>query len=326
MLPVRSTDVFQRHGPARGVVTTVVTTDLPDSLPARARAWTQTLTLQAIVDVDAMGGGMTNTKWAVRLTDGAQLVIRWSDPLVWGGTGREHVRRESLACRLLAGSGLPVPDLIGTDPDGAVAGGPANLMTWLPGRVRLDRLGAVAIENWARLAVAVHRSPIDEGNRPPTFAFRGPARPEIPTWARWPSLWTRAIDRWNAGPPPTRYGLLHRDFHLGNTLWQDETVSGLVDWAETSWGPPDLDVAHACADFAMLHTTEDAELFRAAYREQGGLLDPDPEAARFWVIADILGFLPDPAHILAAVASGRPDLSADDVRYGLEDLLAHTLA
>jgi len=138
-------------------------------------------------------------------------------------------------------------------------------------------------------------------------------------------LWIRAIKLWTAGPPPTPYGLLHRDFHLGNTLSEDDHVTGLIDWAETSWGPPDLDVAHACADFAMLHTTADAESFRTAYVECGGRLDPDPDAGRFWVIADILGFLPDPAHILAAVAPSRPDLSAEDVRRGLEDLLALTL-
>ena len=76
----------------------------------------------------------------------------------------------------------------------------------------------------------------------------------------------------------------------------------------------------------MLHTTADVETFRAAYLREGGRLDPDPDAARFWMVSDILGFLPDPAHILAAVASSRPDLSAGVVRRGLEDLLALTLA
>jgi aminoglycoside phosphotransferase (APT) family kinase protein len=268
---------------------------------------------------------MTNTKWVVHLVEGGPLVIRWSDPHVWGETGREHVRREALACRLLAGSGLPVPELVGNDVDGSSAGGPANLMTWRPGQVRLDRLGPGAITDWARLAVAVHRQPIREDGRPPTFSFRGPTRPEVPSWARWPSLWRQAIDLWNAGPPPSPYGLLHRDFHLGNTLWEGDRVTGLVDWAETSWGPSDLDVAHACSDFAMLHTTTDGEGFRSAYVQQGGRLDPDPDAGRFWQVSDIVGFLPDPAHILVAVTPDRPDLSADDVRHGLEYLLARTL-
>ena len=303
-----------------------MTAEAPAALPERVRAWTDALAPQVVVDVTAIGGGITNTKWLVCLADGDSLVLRWSDPAVWDGTGREHVRREALACRLLASSALPVPRLVASDVDGATAGGPANLMTWRPGRVRLDRLEPAAMTALARLAVAVHRQPVPAEHQPPTFSFRGPAEPEVPGWARWPGLWKQAIDLWAAGPPPTPYGLLHRDFHLGNILWQDDTVTGLIDWAETSWGPPDLDVAHLCSDFAMLHTATDVETFRAAYVRQGGQLDPDPDAARFWVVSDILGFLPDPAHILAAVASSRPDLTSGIIRRGLEDLLAQTLA
>ncbi len=147
----------------------------------------------------------------------------------------------------------------------------------------------------------------------------------MPTWGRWPSLWRHAIDLKDAGPPPTRRGLIHRDFHLGNVLWEGDTVTGVIDWAETSWGPADLDVAHMCSDFAMMHSSTDAEDFRAGYVRAGGLLDPDPEAARFWMVVDILGFLPDPAHILPAVTTNRPDLSPNAIRRGLEDLLRATL-
>lgn len=126
-----------------------------------------------------------------------------------------------------------------------------------------------------------------------------------------------------ATAPPTPFGLIHRDFHLGNILWKDETVSGLVDWAETSWGPADLDVAHLCSDFAMLHTTADADAFRNGYVREGGRLDR--QEFRYWQVSDILGFLPDPAHILPAVAQARPDLTAGCIRLGLEDLLALTL-
>ncbi len=279
-----------------------------------------------MVDVAAVGGGITNTKWLLRLAEGDPLVMRWSDPQIWGDVGREHVRREALACRLLADSVLPVPRLLASDLDGAAAGGPANLMTWRPGRTRLEPLGSDAISALASLAVAVHRQPVPTPLRPPIFSFRGPVEPQVPEWARWPDLWRQAIDLRRAGLPPTTYGLVHRDFHLGNILWQGDVVSGLIDWAETSWGPPDLDVAHLCSDFAMLHTIADGEAFRAEYIRVGGPLEPNPEAARFWAVSDILGFLPDPAHILASVSAGRPDLSPRDVREGLEDLLALTFS
>lgn len=299
---------------------------VPAGLPDRVRAWAETFVPQAVVDVTGLGGGITNTKWLVRLDDGGALVLRWSDPAVWGKTGSEHVRREALACVLLAGSSLPVPRLLASDSDGATAGGSANLMTWRPGHVRLDRLEPAAFTALARLAVAVHRQPVPAKRQPPTFSFRGPAEPTVPTWTRRPALWRKAIDLRSAGIPPTPYGLLHRDFHFGNILWQNDTVTGLIDWAETSWGPPDLDVAHICSDIAMLHTTADVEPFRAKYVEQGGRLDPDPDASRFWIVSDIFGFLPDPAHILAAVAGSRPDLNPGIIRRGLEDLLALTFS
>jgi hypothetical protein len=207
----------------------------------------------------------------------------------------------------------------------AQTGGFANLLAWLPGRTRHDPLGPDAIAAWAALAVNVHAHDVPAGQRPPTFSFRGTARPQVPDWARWPRLWETALRFVEAGPPPTPCTLLHRDFHLGNTLWQGDSVSGLVDWAETSWGPPDLDVAHACADLAMLHTVADAEHFQMMYQRQGGRLDPDPRAAAYWMVGDILGFLPDPAHIIPGLQAARPDVTPRTVRRGLEDLLALTL-
>lgn len=158
--------------------------DPPPALPNRALAWVEAVAQHAVADVRSVGGGITKTKWLLRLTSGESLVIRWSDPRVWGEVGREHVRREALACRLFADSELPVPRLIGSDPDGLSAGGPANLMTWRPGRVRLDRLEPAAIAELAKLAVDVHRRLVPADHRPPVFAFRGPAEPAVPGWAR----------------------------------------------------------------------------------------------------------------------------------------------
>lgn len=291
-------------------------------LPAEALAWAVAVAPGDVVDVVPVGGGITHTKWIVRLVGGTQLVLRWADPVRWGPVGAEHVRREVLGCRLLVGSAIPVPAALACDPDGTVAGGPANLLTWRPGRSRLDPLSPAAIDALARVAVTIHRQAVPDGARPPDFAFRGSEDPQVPGWTRRPQLWRRAIEVVRAGPPMTPYGLVHRDFHLGNTLWQRDEVSGVIDWAETSWGPPDVDVAHMCSDFAMMHGPSEAALFARAYLRAGGRLDPDPDASRFWAISDILGFLPDPAHILPAVQPTRPDLTAQGIREGLEGLLA----
>lgn len=59
-------------------------------------------------------------------------------------------------------------------------------------------------------------------------------------------------------------------------------------------------------------------------RRRGGRLVADE--FRSWQVSDILGFLPDPAHILPAVLSARPELTSRRIRNGLEELLALTLA
>lgn len=296
------------------------------SLPESALVWASANAPADVVDVVPVSGGITNTKWMLRLADGGTAVLRWAEPTAWGETGREHVVREALACRLLAGSPVVLPKLLACDPDGSSAGGPANLLSWIPGASRLDPLSPASLTALARTAVAIHAHATPASHRPPVFSYRVPSDLQVPWWSQRPGLWRRAIELWRGDAPSTAHGLIHRDFHLGNVLWDAEKLSGIVDWAETSWGPSDLDVAHLCSDFAMVHTLADAMAFRTAYLDQGGTLDSDAEAARYWMVSDILGFLPDPAHILPGFAGSRPDLTADDVRIGLEDLLELTLS
>lgn len=130
----------------------------------------------------------------MRLADSQHLVLRWCDPRDWGDLGKEHLRRETLASQLLRGSVLPVPQLLAADIDGTHAGGPASLVTWLPGAVRLDPLRAGAIEALAEVLVVLHRNHAADGQRPPEFSHRGPAQLVVPAWTTRPLLWQRAID------------------------------------------------------------------------------------------------------------------------------------
>jgi len=243
----------------------------------------------------------------------------------WGEVGRRHVVAEAQGCTLLVGADLPVPRLIASDPSGAEAGDYVNLTTFLPGRTRLDALGADAIDELARAAVTIHAQPVSEAHRPQPYQFWAPNPPESPDWAVDGSAWRRAIEIFAAGPPASPHGLVHRDFHPGNVLWDGDRITGVIDWAETSWGPPDLDVAHSCTNFALLHDFERMAVFRTAYARHGGVTDPDPDAARFWGISDILGFLPDPMLQTPALIAHRPDLTATEMRRRLESLLVRTL-
>jgi hypothetical protein len=52
----------------------------------------------------------------------------------------------------------------------------------------------------------------------------------------------------------------------------------VIDWAETSWGPPDMDVMHSRANFAILHDLDSATAFSVCLPLAGGILDDDQDA------------------------------------------------
>jgi aminoglycoside phosphotransferase (APT) family kinase protein len=290
-------------------------------LPDRVRRWCAAALGQQVQGAERITGGITDAIWRITVGSGP-VILRWLDlDHPYADEGREWVVREALGCRLTQGSRVPAPVLIATDIDGEATGGWANLTSLLPGRVRLDRLGPTAMEALAEVAVAVHTIDVPEDERPPVFVPWTPTVLEVPGWTARPTLWAEAIALCAEPRPDTPQRLIHRDFHPGNTLWESDDVTGLIDWAETSWGPPDLDVAHACSNFAMLHSVEDAVAFARAYEQRGGQLDPDREARRYWTCLDVLGFLPDPGPIVVALTRQRPDLDADGVRHRLEDLL-----
>ncbi len=149
----------------------------------------------------------------------------------------------------------------------------------------------------------------------------------MPDWARDNSVWQAAFE-WVDRDPPLHDGcFLHRDYHPGNVLFSGGTVTGVVDWVETSWGPADLDVAHCCTALALLHGAQTCERFRAVYQAAGGKLTPDPAERAYWELMDAIGYLPDPDKVAQPWRrSGRHDLSADLARERLENHVTGVLA
>lgn len=137
-----------------------------------------------------------------------------------------------------------------------------------------------------------------DGRRPRVYeSWATPDIWAVPRWSTDDELWGRAFAPLATVESPAYEGVfLHRDFHLGNVLWLDSEISGVVDWVETSWGPAHLDVAHASTSLAMLHGPDSASAFEDAYYEAAGR-NCDP-ADRYWNILDIVGFLPDPNKVL----------------------------
>jgi aminoglycoside phosphotransferase (APT) family kinase protein len=251
----------------------------------------------------------------LRLTDadGDRVVLRLMTREPWRRHARELLAREAEVQSLLAGSAVPVPVSLATDLDGR-SGHPAHLMSWLPGRLELTRCDDDLLTRLAALLARIHA--VDPaGRRPRDYqSWAQPSKRTVPDWARRPSAWTAAFDVLATPPPSYDARFLHRDFHLGNVLWSDGEVTGVVDWVETSWGPAALDVAHAGTYLAMLHGPEPAARFDA-------LCGPPDEHDRYWQVMDVVGYLPDPVKVAQPWRDQGIEISDATVRNRLEQRL-----
>lgn len=204
----------------------------------------------------------------------------------WNSSEPELVRREFQTLAALAGCGVPAPEPVWLDADGAIAGVPAHLTRRPPGVVSVRRTvrGAAAL---ASALAGVHAIP-DAATR---FAHL-PASGESPV-------------------------LLHGAFWAGNILWRRSGVTGILDWEAASLGPAAADVAFCRVDLLLLAGAEAAEAFRVAYEAvRGPVVDlaAHDRAATERALAEL------PEWQASYADLGRRDLTGPVLQERLEDL------
>jgi aminoglycoside phosphotransferase (APT) family kinase protein len=285
-----------------------------------------------LVRVEPLRGGWTSAMHAVVVRAGdieRPLVLRRMFREPWRTHAVGLLSREAAMMRLLEATSVPAPSFVALDAQAETTDEPALLMTRLPGRLRLrDSDDPAAIDALARTLATIHRIAPRERDRPRTYqSWAVPERRVVPEWAGDPRVWRDAFSQIEREPPPYDGCFLHRDFHPGNVLFNDGSVTGVVDWVETSWGPADLDVAHCCTALALLHGPTASEQMRAAYRRAGGRLTADPVERAYWELIDAVGYLPDPDKVARPWRdSGFRDLGTERARARLEDYVAGILA
>lgn len=236
----------------------------------------------------ALTGGWTSTLLALTHADGTESVLRLIDREPWRTHGAELATRESTTQRELVSTPVPAPRSLALDADGSVAGVAAHLMTLLPGTVDPGRVDDRSLAVLAETLAAIHAVTPAVPARP-FQSWAWAAKHVVPPWAEHPSAWTAAFALLRTPPPDGERTFIHRDFHLRNVLWDGARVSGVVDWVETSTGPPWLDVAHAVTHLALDHGVERAARFAAAYTAVTGR-----RREPYWEVMDVVGLLPAP--------------------------------
>jgi aminoglycoside phosphotransferase (APT) family kinase protein len=256
--------------------------------PGQALDWAGAALGGTVTTARALRGGEASAVHLLTVTGPAgtrrAVLRRYVRPedLEEPGIAGHEARALGLAARL----GVPTPELLAVDPHGAGAGAPAVLMSWLPGSVRwwpadperwLDGLAAVL--------PLIHAAPLPPPGAIPAFTPHRQASYQPPAWAREPRIWERAVEICHGPPPAGRQVFLHRDYHAGNVLWRRGIVTGVVDWAGASTGPPSADVGHCRANLFPYGLAAAGRFTRAWENLTGASYHP-------WAdVVTIIGFL-----------------------------------
>ena len=242
------------------------------------------------------GGWHVNHAVDVACGDGRtrRLVLRrWARP-GWEADDPDYtVDREVRVLGLLAATPVPVPEVVAADPDGSRCDVPAILLTRLPGHPPrpADAEAEGFCRQLAETLALIHGA--GERARPVGVPYRlyyDRARAEPARWMSRSRTWERAIAAVRETPPSAVPTLIHRDYHPENTLWSRGRLTGVVDWTQASWGPPELDVAHMRWNLAADHGQEVADRFLACYRATTGrALEHQP----YWDLVSLLDLLLD---------------------------------
>ena len=189
---------------------------------------------------------------------------------------------------------VPTPELIAYDEKGVCCGVPTVLMTQLPGSVELKPIN---LDNWlyqlAEALIPIHV--VEAGTHPWNyFPWYDISSLEPPTWSKFPKLWEKAIEV-VAGPrPKVRECFIHRDYHPTNVLWQNNQISGIVDWVNACRGPAGIDLSHCRGNLVALYGVLAADRFLHAYQS---LASPSFEYHPYWDLNAAVGGLPGPPNV-----------------------------
>ena len=251
--------------------------------------------------VRRLKGGISSAVHAVHVVDSAgerrrYVVRRWTTDDVADGT--DQVRREAGVLTGLAGSDLPAPRLVAADAEASRCAYPTLVMTWLPGRMVLRPTDpADWLRQQAELLPRIHAT---EVAAPEVDLWLDLGALEVPQWSADDGLWRAAIDLVQRPAPAGERCFIHRDYQPFNLLWTGPMLTGAVDWVWSSYGPPDIDVAHCRLNLTVLHSPDYAARFLECYQAAAGRrVEP------WWDVAGLLVYLPGWGSSLQQQAAGR---------------------
>jgi aminoglycoside phosphotransferase (APT) family kinase protein len=246
--------------------------------------------------------------WLVRLSNSPldEVVVRVGDE-----SSVALLATEAAALEAIAASSVPGPRLLGIAMgEPATHGVFALLMTRLPGTSRSSGEPSTARLRALGEAVAtVHTAPVSASPHLP--ARRRPVEP-----VDWDALrrvepprplLVEAEEVLRRTPLPEHVPVfVHGDFWHGNTLWDRDRLTGIVDWECAGIGHPGIDLGMQRCDAALAVGLSGADAVLAGYESAVGRAAAD---VAYWDVAGALATPPTMgSFVQTIVGQGRIDL------------------
>ncbi|MBI1925365.1 aminoglycoside phosphotransferase family protein [Candidatus Poribacteria bacterium] len=252
-----------------------------------------------------------------------KLVLRLFVKEDWLAEEPDLALHEAESLKKAGDADLPTPDVIAYDEKGFHCGVPAVLMTYLPGVVELK---PVNLDNWlyqlAESLISVHA--VEVGTyRWRYFSWNDLSCLEPPSWSKHRELWEKAIEIVLQPEPEERACFIHRDYHPTNVLWQDNRISGVIDWVNACLGPASVDLSHCRGNLFALYGVAAADRFLHAYQSLvGGAFEYQP----YWDLTAAIGALPEPGIYPPWIEFGIRHLNTDILKERADEFLASVMA
>lgn len=217
---------------------------------------------------------------------------------------------ERAALELAGSHGLPVPRVLAADAEGSVAPGCLAVVTSVVRGSSRAPSARPALERFrllGRLAAAIHRVPAPAPTR--ELPVREHPIPGVDFAAlrrgaeRRPLLEAAEESLADAPLPERPPVFVHGDLWQGNTLWDGDSPTGVVDWDGAGVGPAGIDLGSLRCDAWLTAGREAAVAVLNGYEEAAGRAADD---VAYWDVVAALSTPPTIDWFVAAIRDQGP--------------------
>jgi aminoglycoside phosphotransferase (APT) family kinase protein len=277
-------------------------------------------------------GGHSNITVQVVGAGGRSVAVR-RPPYGRHPRGAHDVVREAATIAALAGSGVPVPEVVAVCTDDSVIGSPFAVTAWIdgtvvgtPGEVDAalpDRAGRHRIAD--ELITTLARLHATDPDR------IGPARSATPYLERqltrltevWSAVRTRDLPQvaelagrlFDARPAAPRTGIVHADYRLGNCMIGGGRLLAVLDWELSARGDVLADLAYLLNNWEQPTDPEPSVWMQTPPTRAGGF---PPRAALLERYTELTGVDTADVDYYRAFAAWRMAVIAEGVKHRYE--------